>query len=46
MSEKSKISVPLDVPPDQREAFQERYDRMTGGKGRLMLFAGDQKVEH
>ena len=39
-------AVPLDVPPDQRGAFQERYDRMTGSKGRLMLFAGDQKMEH
>lgn len=41
-----RIPVPLDVPPDQRKAFQERYDRMTGGSGRLMLFAGDQKMEH
>lgn len=46
MNGKYHISVPLDVPSDQRKAFQERYDRMTGGKGRLMLFAGDQKMEH
>ena len=46
MNGTTRISIPLDVPPDQREAFQGRYDRMTGGKGRLMLFAGDQKVEH
>ncbi|HOK28755.1 MAG TPA: hypothetical protein PLI21_06990, partial [Methanomassiliicoccaceae archaeon] len=46
MSGNVSSTVPLDVPPDQRKAFQERYDRMTGGKGRLMLFAGDQKMEH
>ncbi len=46
MNGKYHISIPLDVPSDQRKAFQERYDRMTGGKGRLMLFAGDQKMEH
>jgi len=46
MSGNVSSTVPLDVPPDQRKAFQERYDRMTGGKGCLMLFAGDQKMEH
>ena len=38
--------VPLDVPPEAREIFRENYRKMTHGKGRLMLFAGDQKVEH
>lgn len=46
MSRSSSVKVPLDVPPEEREMFRERYDAMTGGKGRLMLFAGDQKVEH
>ncbi len=38
--------VPLDVPPEAREIFRENYRKMTHGKGQLMLFAGDQKVEH
>jgi len=38
--------VPLDVPPEPREIFRENYRKITHGKGRLMLFAGDQKVEH
>lgn len=40
------IKVPLDVHPDNKKAFEEHYDRMTQGSGRLMLFAGDQKIEH
>lgn len=40
------IKVPLDVHPDNKKLFEERYNRMTQGTGRLMLFAGDQKIEH
>jgi fructose-bisphosphate aldolase/6-deoxy-5-ketofructose 1-phosphate synthase len=40
------IKVPLDVHPDNKKTFEEHYDRMTQGVGRLMLFAGDQKIEH
>jgi len=29
-----------------RETYAQNYERMTEGKDRLMLFAGDQKVEH
>jgi fructose-bisphosphate aldolase / 6-deoxy-5-ketofructose 1-phosphate synthase len=46
MMNESKVSVPLDVPRGKRKAFLDNYRAMTGGKGRLMLFAGDQKVEH
>lgn len=46
MNEAARSTVPLDVPPERRTEFTERYDRLTGGKDRLMLFAGDQKVEH
>jgi len=45
MSE-NKIVIPLDVPPAMREAYYANYNKMTHGSGRLMLFAGDQKVEH
>jgi fructose-bisphosphate aldolase/6-deoxy-5-ketofructose 1-phosphate synthase len=38
--------IPLDVPGNARERYKEHYVAMTRGSGRLMLFAGDQKVEH
>ncbi len=38
--------LPADVPADKEEWFVENFDKTTGGSGRLMLFAGDQKVEH
>lgn len=40
------LKIPLDVPKDKREEFARNYEEMTHGVGRLMLFAGDQKVEH
>jgi fructose-bisphosphate aldolase/6-deoxy-5-ketofructose 1-phosphate synthase len=38
--------VPLDVPGESRHRYAENYLKATKGSGRLMLFAGDQKVEH
>jgi fructose-bisphosphate aldolase/6-deoxy-5-ketofructose 1-phosphate synthase len=38
--------VPLDVSPGSRERYRENYHLITQGRGRLMLFAGDQKIEH
>ena len=38
--------LPADVPVEKEAEFLENYTRATGGSGRLMLFAGDQKVEH
>jgi len=43
---KDKIFVPLDVPEASRETYRENYQRITRKSGRLMMFAGDQKVEH
>lgn len=43
---KEKIPVILDVPADMRQRYRKNYTRITRGSGRLMLFAGDQKVEH
>lgn len=40
------VSVPLDVPPRMRDDYIERYLDITKESGRLMLFAGDQKIEH
>ncbi len=40
------VHVPLDVPKEARETFLENFQAATKGSGRLMLFAGDQKIEH
>ena len=40
------VLVPLDVPRAERKNFLDNYLAITKGKGRLMLLAGDQKIEH
>jgi DhnA family fructose-bisphosphate aldolase class Ia len=40
------VKVPLDVPPSVRQSYVQNYLDITNRSGRLMLFAGDQKVEH
>jgi len=40
------ISVPLTVPKAARDAYRRNYSMITRDSGHLMLFAGDQKVEH
>ena len=40
------VKVPLDVPKEMRDTYIANYNLITGGSGRLMLFAGDQKIEH
>jgi fructose-bisphosphate aldolase/6-deoxy-5-ketofructose 1-phosphate synthase len=42
----TKIDVPADVPSAMKARYEENFQTMTKGTGRLMLFAGDQKVEH
>ncbi len=42
----TKVGVPADVPAAQKARYEENFQTMTKGTGRLMLFAGDQKVEH
>ena len=44
--DKKDIIVPLDIPPDIRDEYCSNYMAITKGSGRLMLFAGDQKIEH
>ena len=41
-----KQYLPVDVPKEREGIFLENFEKTTGGSGRLMLFAGDQKVEH
>ena len=40
------IIVPADVPGTRRREFVKNYLEITRQTGRLMLFAGDQKIEH
>ena len=40
------VVVPLDVPKNLRDKYVKNYLTITRDSGRLMLFAGDQKVEH
>ena len=42
----TKVAVPADVPSLEMGLYEENYNTLTKGTGRLMLFAGDQKVEH
>ena len=42
----TKIDVPADVPSSQQGLYEQNYQTLTKGTGNLMLFAGDQKVEH
>jgi len=42
----TEVDVPADVPSAMEGLFEENFRTITKGTGRLMLFAGDQKVEH
>ncbi|MEW6378268.1 MAG: aldolase [bacterium] len=42
----SDVIVPLDVPKTMRGEYTQNYLTITQESGRLILFAGDQKVEH
>ncbi len=41
-----EIIIPADVPKASQDLFLKNYNAATANTGRLMLFAGDQKVEH
>ena len=41
-----RVSVPADVPQAASETYAMNYTAVTRKTGRLMLFTGDQKVEH
>lgn len=38
--------IPADVPPALHKTYKKNIEEATHGTGRLMLFAGDQKIEH
>mgnify|MGYP000120139610 CR=1 FL=1 len=40
------IDVPLTVPKNKQKEYLKNYYTATRGTGRMMMFAGDQKVEH
>ena len=41
-----KINIPLSVPKGKEKEYEKNFRLATNGTGRLMMFAGDQKVEH
>ena len=40
------IDVPADIPDSKKEIYLKNFHTATAGSGRMMLFAGDQKIEH
>lgn len=44
--QQSDVHVPLDAGKSARDCYINNYLSITAQSGRLMLFAGDQKVEH
>lgn len=44
--DRKDVRVPADVPPAKAQEYVSNLLEMTRSTGRLMLFAGDQKVEH
>lgn len=44
--ERSEVIVPANVDPENMDLYIDNYLNATKGTGRLLLFAGDQKIEH
>jgi len=42
----NKLFIPADVPTQAQQEFTKNYEAITHKTGNLMLFAGDQKIEH
>lgn len=40
------VKIPADVPAEHHETYRRNFLRATLNTGRLMMFAGDQKIEH
>ncbi len=40
------INVPADVPKEMEQEYTKNIQLVTRGIGRMLLFAGDQKIEH
>lgn len=43
---KKDFYIPGDVPLQSRDAYKHNWENFTKGTGRVLLFAGDQKIEH
>jgi len=41
-----KINIPLTVPKKMQAEYRKNFNLATRNTGKLMMFAGDQKVEH
>ena len=41
-----EIKVPLSVPGNKKSLYKQNYSRLTNNSGKLLLIAGDQKLEH
>ena len=46
MLRESDVKVPADVPAEFRSTYINNFLKATHNTGRLMMFAGDQKIEH
>ncbi|HAM88561.1 MAG: Fructose-bisphosphate aldolase [Candidatus Falkowbacteria bacterium GW2011_GWC2_38_22] len=40
------MNIPLSVPKNKESEYKKNFNTTTRGTGRMMMFAGDQKVEH
>lgn len=43
---KRSVEIPIDVPKNAKETYVNNFLEITRSTARLMLFAGDQKIEH
>lgn len=41
-----KVKIPLSVPKAKRKEYEKNYKSLTNNSGRMLLIAGDQRVEH
>lgn len=41
-----KVNIPITVPPEHKAKYYKNFRLATKKTGKLMLFAGDQKIEH
>lgn len=46
MTTDTRIYIPAEVPAHAEDVYLRNYRTMTADSGNLLLFAGDQKVEH
>ncbi len=46
MKKLKNVKVPLTVPSYAKKEYINNYLELTKGTGRVMIFAGDQKIEH